>query len=103
MMYCEHCNRLIETSTEKCPSCGNRSLRQPNAEDYCFLMEQEPMWGEMLADVLKQNGIAFVIQKELGGGLADRVGPILERYYLYVKFGQLDEARNLAAELFPAE
>jgi hypothetical protein len=76
--------------------------RQENSE-YIFLTEQEPMWGEMLADILKQNEIPFVIQKALGGGLADRVGPLLERYAFYVSCGYLGKAQQITEEFFHAE
>ena len=69
----------------------------------CFLTEKEPMWGEMLADVLKQNDVPFVIEKALGGGLSDRVGPLLERYSFYVPPAYLEQAKGLAEELFSAE
>lgn len=81
----------------------NGGSPQEKEEAYCFLTEKEPIWGEMLADVLKQNGVPFVIQKALGGGLRDRVGPLLERYSFYVPPEYSEQAKKLAGELFSGE
>ena len=87
----------------KCENVSSKQLRETEENGFCFLIEKEAMWGEMLADVLRQEGVPFVIQKELGGGLADRVGSILERYYFYVPADQLEQAQQIAAGLFSAE
>ncbi len=53
-MYCERCRLLTDGAV--CPVCG-RNTRQPADNDECFLIEKEMLFGEMLIDVLKQNGV----------------------------------------------
>lgn len=98
-MYCEHCRLLTDEAA--CPACG-RNTRQPKDNDECFLIEKEMLFGEMLADVLKQNGIPFYHTNVLGAGIAMRVGPLMERYRFFVPCAYDQRARELTEELFGA-
>lgn len=60
-MYCENCQALTPENEVCCLRCGEKTARQPRPEDYCFLVEKEMLWGEMLADVLEQENIPFEI------------------------------------------
>ena len=51
-MYCEKCQALTPENENGCLRCGENARREPQMDDYCFLVEKEMMWGEMLADVL---------------------------------------------------
>ncbi len=72
-------------------------------EDACFLTEKEMIWGEMLADVLKQHEIPFFYKGVQGAGLAMKAGPVFERYRFYVPYAYLEKASGLVEELFPGE
>lgn len=99
-MYCEKCKILFVDSEAVCPACGGKKIRKPEAEDDCFLVEKEVLWGEMLADVLAQKEIPFYYKKALGAGVAAYVGPLLERYSFYIPFSQLSAAQSIVDELF---
>jgi len=57
----------------------------------------------MLADVLKQRGIPFLQKGRLGAGMAMNVGPLLERFRLYVAYENYQEAAAVVEELFGEE
>lgn len=101
-MYCEKCSILFEDGEAVCPACGSKKIRNPEADDNCFLVEKEVIWGEMLADVLGQSEIPFFYKKALGAGVAAYVGPLLERYSFYVPFSELAAAQSIVDELFSA-
>ena len=54
-MYCEKCKHLFDG--DRCPNCRKSHVRPVQPEDPCFLVEKGAPWNEMLADVLRQNGI----------------------------------------------
>ena len=97
-LYCERCGVL--TDGDRCPSCGSRKLRQPEAGDLCFLVEKESLWSGMLADVLEQNGIPCMKKSSMGAGLAIRAGALFETFRFYVTYRDLEKARELVEELF---
>jgi len=97
-MYCEKCDILFEENVR--PVCGNKKVREPADDDPCFLVEKEMMWGDMLADVLKQNGIPFFYKRTLGAGLALRAGPMFERYIFFVPYAQLSKAKDIVEGMF---
>lgn len=99
-MYCEKCQALTPENEKGCLRCGENARRQPQPEDYCFLVEKEMMWGEMLADVLEQNEIPFEIKRALGAGLAVTLGPLSERYAFFVPYRCYDRAQQIVEELF---
>ena len=98
-MYCERCSQIV--TEERCPFCKGRKLREPGPKDPCFVTEQDYLSSGILEDILKQNGIPFLVKSVLGAGLAIRVGPMFERSRFYVPYERLEEAREVAEELFP--
>ncbi len=100
-MYCEKCKRIIDS--DRCPACRSRRIREPQADDLCFLTEQDYVSSGILEDVLKQNGIPFLKKEVLGAGLAIKVGPMLDRSRFYVMYDQLDKAVPVVDELFAHE
>lgn len=98
MQYCHKCNVLCNAHI--CPICGNRQLTIPKSEDFCFLVEKEMIWGEMLADVLQQNQIPFTYKPTMGAGLTMKVGPAQERYRFFVPYSHWMDARDIVDELF---
>ena len=97
-MYCENCCILF--AENRCPVCGNKKVRIPEPDDYCFLTEKEMIWAGMLEDVLKQNGIPYFTKQMLGAGLALKIGPMSERYRFYVPYSHFQEADELVEALF---
>jgi len=100
-MYCSKCQRIIATRT--CSDCGSYWVREATGEDVCYLTDQQQIWAEMLEEVLRQNGIPFLIRRTLGAGLAMSAGAMLECHRIYVPFAELDRALAIVDELFPGE
>ncbi len=70
--------------------------------DSAFLVEKEAMWGEMLMEVLRDNGIPCTAIPVFGAGLVIKTG-IQERLNIYVPKEDLSRAEELLHELFPEE
>ncbi len=100
-MYCEKCKRIIDS--DRCPVCRSRRVRDPQADDLCFLTEQDYISSGILEDVLKQNDIPYLKKEVLGAGLAIKVGPMLDRSRFYVMYDLLDKATPVVDELFATE
>ena len=97
-MYCEKCSRIVEE--QQCPYCKGKKLREPADNDPCFVTEQDYIPSGILQDVLKQNGIPYLIKSVLGAGIAIRVGPVLDRSRFYVPFRCLNQATEIVEEVF---
>ncbi len=97
-MYCEKCNRIIEA--DRCPVCKSRKIREPKANDPCYLTEQDYLSSGILEDMLKQNNIPYLKKDVMGAGMAIKVGPMLERSRFYVPFEQLSCATEMMEDLF---
>ena len=50
-MYCEKCRRIIEG--ESCPYCKRSKVREAEANDLCYLTEQDYISSGILEDMLK--------------------------------------------------
>lgn len=100
-LYCEDCQLVFES--DRCLVCGSKSVREPLPNDPCFLCEKQMMWGEMLAEALKNNGIPVILKKKMGMGMALNVGPISERCKIYVPFSRLEDAREICGEMFSSD
>ena len=97
-MYCEKCKRLFEG--ERCPHCRRSRVRPVRAEDPCYLTERSAPWSDMLADVLRQNGIPFLTEGRMGAGLAVRVGSMLESSRFFVRRDDLERTGEIVDALF---
>lgn len=100
-LYCENCQLVFEGN--RCPACGSKTVREPVPNDPCFLCEKQLMWGEMLAEALKNNGIPVILRKKMGMGMALSVGPMAERCKIYVPFVRLEDSVAICEDLFPSE
>ncbi|MBQ7657142.1 MAG: hypothetical protein IJS41_11630 [Clostridia bacterium] len=99
LLYCPDCKRLYE-ETEKCPACGKRKGREPQAEDVCFLQSVNAIWVEMLSDMLTENGIPFQKVSSQGAALAMFTGLYNETFDFYVTFDRYEEAKELTDAFF---
>ena len=97
-MYCTRCRSVFEG--DRCPNCKHGTVREPQAEDICFLTELSPMYGGMLEDVLKQNGIPVLTESTKGAALAVISGPLFEWIKYYVRYDHLPRAKEIVEELF---
>ena len=97
-MYCEKCHRVFEG--EKCPDCRKKAKREVEPDDVCLLTEKPQIWADMLSDVLEQNGIPFYTKGVFGAGLAIKIGPMNERFKVFVMYRDLERAGDIVDELF---
>lgn len=95
MKYCENCHAA--TDAERCPLCKGRKLREVAQEDYCLLTELPAMNGEMLADVLRGNGIGCVTLPT-GSGLNSALALPLENRRLFVQWKFWETAKRYLQE-----
>ena len=96
--YCSNCHILVYDNS--CPVCGRKGLRQPDAEDYCFLSEFDPVWSGVFEDVLSQNAVPYLTENALGSGLAARMGNMLESVRFYIRYAHYHRGKELEQELF---
>lgn len=99
LLYCPECKRLYDEA-EKCPVCGKRRGREPQADDPCFLISVGAIWSEMVADLLKQNEIPFEQKSSKGAALAMLTGLLGETFDYYVAFDRYGEAKELTDAFF---
>lgn len=78
-------------------------MRQVLPDDPCYLTEKGSPWNGMLEDVLRQNEIPFVTGGRLGAGLSTYVGSVLEVTRFYVRWSDMERAREIVEGLFGAE
>ena len=97
-MYCEKCH--VVTEYDVCPDCGRRHLREPKPDDECLVTIIDTMFGEMLADLLREHQIPFRRRSSLGAALATYLGASFERQYFYVPYERYEEACDLANAFF---
>ena len=95
MLYCKRCRHVFEEEIEKCPVCRYRKLREAQTGDICFLEEKEPYLANILNDILQQNGIDVLTESSIGAGLATIAGTMLELIRLYVRYEDLEKAKEL--------
>lgn len=97
-MYCEKCH--VVTEYEICPDCGNNRLREVRPDDECLLTIIDVMFGEMLADTLREHQIPFFRRSTLGAALATYIGSYFERQLFYVPYSHLNDASDLLNAFF---
>lgn len=102
MNYCERCRIL--TDADRCPECGNLRLRAPRESDLCMVCEKPAVWSEAVADVLREAAVPEMHRGVLGAGLAMTLGQAAERDRFYVRFADLERAKQAVEDLFaPAD
>lgn len=100
-MFCPNCNIIV--NSPKCTICGSKNVREPQEDDYCYLIEKDSIWAGALSDILSQNEIPFITKNVLGAGLAAKMGPALERTRFYVPYANYQMAQDLEHEFFSAD
>ncbi|MBE5778633.1 MAG: hypothetical protein E7331_04785 [Clostridiales bacterium] len=97
-MYCEKCHVITENVF--CPDCGSKHLRQPEISDQCLLTVMDSMFGEVLADILREHKVPFERKTARKVGLGALMGSLFERYYFYVPYPHFEEASDLLTAFF---
>lgn len=100
-MYCPNCNLLIEAV--RCPVCGSRNIRQPYADDYCFLLEKNAVWADTFGQLLEQNGIPYTTQNTSGAALVLKKGLAQTMVRFYVPYVHYQTALELDQGFFSSQ
>ena len=100
-MYCEKCKRLL--TSDICPDCGKKRVREVREDDPCLLTEMKRLWADMLCDVLTQHEIPHLAKSSQGAWLTVTFGSFHEDVQVYVPYCCLEAARELYDELFSVE
>ncbi|MBQ9299239.1 MAG: DUF2007 domain-containing protein [Clostridia bacterium] len=98
-MYCPNC-QIITDENVRCPVCGRKKVRDPLPEDICFLTEADSIPAKMLKDILEQNNIPVLSNSNIGAGMAMRAGSMFERIKCYVRYDNLQKAKEIVEGLF---
>lgn len=100
MYYCENCHLLCEWPV--CGYCGTRPLREPRADDYCFLSSRNEPWAQMLEELLKEERIPVVSRpvSRRGFGYSGERSAYTE---LFVPYRELEHAKELERALMTSE
>ena len=96
-MYCPGC--LVVFENDLCPVCGSKKNRPVQAEDICFLAEEDCLQAGILEDFLKQEGIPMIKKSTIGAGMAMKAGVLFERFRFYTRYEHLDVAREILSAL----
>ncbi len=102
MLFCEKCNLL--TTEKRCPSCGNKKLREVAPEDYCFFANLTASNFEMFASTLKENNLDVVGVPYYANGLishanAGRAGG----RKVFIRYRDFEKAKEIFNTIFKAE
>lgn len=92
MLYCEKCHTLSKEII--CSKCGNNELREPNAEDFCFLVCVNDYLGKMFIQSCKNEGIELTY-KPVGNGVRSYWALSLGNYELYVQYAHYNKAISI--------
>ena len=95
-MYCAGCQLVFED--DRCPACGGRRNRPVQADDICFLAEEDGLQAGILEDILRQEGIPVLKKSTVGAGMAMRAGVLFERFRFYVRYEHLEPAQEAIRE-----
>ena len=96
LYYCEKCHLINEQ--DFCQTCGNKKLRKPENNDYCFLIEVNSMFGEMYERILKEEDIPYTAMPS-GNGVRSYFALNLENHVIYVPYGFFNKAKELLNDI----
>lgn len=94
--YCENCHTL--NVQDCCLLCGKINLRNPDKNDYCFLIEADSMFGEMFIGILEDENIPYSAMPS-GNGIRSIFALKLENYKIYVTYEFIYRAKELLNEI----
>ena len=96
--FCEKC--FMASEEKQCHCCGRTNLRGVQQDDMCFVCEKPIIWGEMLVNALKDNGVPVNFTKRLGIGAAMKIGPTLDTIKIYVPYYYLEKSVHIVKSMF---
>lgn len=91
MKYCEKCNLLL--TEERCSICGSKKTRDVENGDFCFLIECEQTFGQMLKEIFEKDGIKCALVP-WGDGVRTVFALQLDKYRVYVPYEHYDKSKE---------
>lgn len=91
MKYCEKCNLLL--TEQRCSICGNKKIRDVENGDFCFLIECEQTFGQMLKEIFEKDGIKCALVP-WGDGVRTVFALQLDKYRVYVPYEHYDKSKE---------
>lgn len=98
MYYCEKCHRLCEE--DHCLNCNKKNLREVSDDDYCFLIEKEMIWCEMLKEILTNYDIPYIYESTNGAAMGLNLGVSMERYQVFTPYAHYEQAKQIMKHMF---
>ena len=92
MNFCERCN--IACDGDRCPKCGRKKLRAVRDDDFCFVGRVDRVFGDNLKSNLEKENIECALMP-YGNGFCSKFALPLESYLVYVRYKNLDRARQI--------
>ena len=85
MLYCENCKRVCVYESDCICAC--KHLREATEQDYCFLLEANEAFAQMLEGYCDSNGIECVLIPS-GNGSRSALGLSLGNFIICVPYSQ---------------
>ncbi|MCL2675609.1 MAG: hypothetical protein FWE84_03345 [Firmicutes bacterium] len=79
---------------DSCRFCRKKGLRNPEKNDYCFLVEVDLMFGEMFKGVLEEENIPYS-DIPVGNGVRSYFGLRLENLKIFVVYEFFEKAKEI--------
>lgn len=98
MLFCDKCNFLA--AENRCPSCGNRKLREVNDEDFCFFVNLSAYNFEMLEFTLKENAIDVIGVPFYTGGVSLANAGKAPARKVFIRYKDLEQAKEIYNTIF---
>ena len=97
LYYCENCHVLSEQDC--CKFCRKEELRNPKSNDYCFLVEVDSTFGEILKGVLEEENIPYT-DIPSGNGVRSRFALKLENLKIFIVYEFFEKAKEILDGIF---
>lgn len=98
MLFCERCN--VITGENRCPSCGNKILRNVKDDDFCLFTKASAYDYEMLEFTLKENDIDVVGVPFYPNGVTYAAAGRASGRRVYIRYRDRDAATAIFETLF---
>ncbi len=98
MLFCEKCN--FTTDENRCPSCGNKRLRDVNDEDFCFYVNVDEFNYYMLESALKENNVEIAGVPYYSRGVTYATAGRADGRKVYVRYKDMEQVKEIYEDIF---
>lgn len=101
-LYCEACHAVFSEGYI-CPLCHKRGIREVRDHDICFFSEQTALMATVVENLLKQEGLHFIMKPVYGAGISSVTGQFLDSMRFYTYYTDYAKACALMETMFPTD